>query len=91
MQLQIQDPVWGLGGAAHPGQCFSLLADYPRAWSDVKHLQAEATTPAATPKELYDRILAVQPYTGCGFLRAVRPGEVQVGGGAGVSGSQIPV
>ena len=63
---------------------YFLLAQYPRQWSDIKHLQVEATTPAATPQELYNRILAVQPYTGCGFLRAAQPGEVQVGDGTGV-------
>ena len=63
---------------------YFLLAEYPKEWNDVKHMQVEATVKAATPEELYHRILAVQPYTGCGFLRAARRDEIMVGDGTGV-------
>ncbi len=47
-------------------------------------MSVEATTTAATPKELYDKILAVEPYTGCGFLKPCPLNKIQRGDGSGV-------
>ena len=63
---------------------FFLMAEYPKKWNDVQHTNVEASTPASTPKELYDRILAVEPYTGCGFLKPCPRHEIQRGDGSGV-------
>ena len=47
-------------------------------------MSVEATTTASTPKELYDRIIAVEPYTGCGFLKPCLLSDIQRGDGSGV-------
>jgi hypothetical protein len=63
------------------GSVYFLLAEYPKAWNDVKHMKVEFdfAKQVSTPKELYDKIMAVQPYTGDGFLRPAMPHEVLAG------------
>ena len=64
----------------HGQDVYFLLAQYPKKWNDIKHMRMERDIPnCATPKELYDRIMAVKPYTGDGMLRPARQSEVQPG------------
>ncbi len=63
---------------------YFLLAEYPKQWNDTKHMNVEATVVASTPKELYDNILDVKPYTGCGSLTPAPRNEIRHGDGSGV-------
>ena len=72
------------GIMTHLGIVWNMDTHNIKQWNDIKHMNVEATVVASTPKELYDRILDVEPYTGCGFLTPVPRNEIKHGDGSGV-------
>ena len=51
------------------GNVYWISCDFPGEWNDVKWMAVEEAHKATSPRELFDMLEEIHPYTGDGFLR----------------------